>query len=119
MRLHTNRFPRANFSIRCLVSAATTPANLSISPRDLKFNRATADGGHHTRWWHGNDPVKTAFLNALSMTFPQGESLFIEAVRRFRDVADPALQVQIAAFIKQETLHTREHVVFNRLIEQA
>jgi uncharacterized protein len=100
--------------------SAPTPPDLAISPRDLKFNRAArTDGGHHTRWWHGNDPVKTAFLNALSITFPQGESLFIEAVRRFRDDADPVLKEQIAAFIKQETLHTREHIVFNRLIEQA
>jgi predicted metal-dependent hydrolase len=97
-----------------------TPIDLAISPRDLKFNRGAAQvADHHTRWWHGNDPVKTAFMNALSMTFPQGESLFIEAVRRYRDTADAHLQEQIAAFIKQETLHTREHVVFNRLVEQA
>ena len=102
------------------MSAHATPADLAIQPRDLKFNRAgSASGNHHTRWWLGNDPVATAFLNALSVTFPQGESLFIEAVRRFRDVANPKLKEEIAAFIKQETLHTREHVVFNRLIEQA
>lgn len=94
-----------------------TPADLTIAPRDLKFNRGVSE--HHTRWWLGNDPVRTAFLNALSITFPQGESLFIEAVRRFRDAADPTLKEQIALFIKQETLHTREHIVFNRLIEQA
>ncbi|MBC7984539.1 MAG: metal-dependent hydrolase [Candidatus Obscuribacterales bacterium] len=103
--------------------APATPADLTITPRDMKFNRtgspASQNTGNHTRWWHGNDPVKTAFLNALSVTFPQGESLFIEAVRRYRDVADPKLKEQISAFIKQETLHTREHVVFNRLIEQA
>ncbi len=97
-----------------------TPADLIISPRDLKFNRGTTVGENHdTRWWHGKDSVKTAFMNALSITFPQGEALFIEAVRRFRDRADPVLQEQIAAFIKQETLHTREHIVFNRVIEQA
>src|SRR5262245_42442755 len=106
-----------------------TPADLTITPRDLKFNRVTAQSAargesakvaeRSQRWWHGGDPVKTAFFNALSMVFPQGESLFIEAVRRYRDQANPELQVQIAAFIKQETLHTREHVVFNRLVEDA
>jgi len=103
------------------MSAHATPADLTIQPRDLKFNRASASTGaanHDTRWWLGNDPVRTAFLNALSVTFPAGESLFIEAVRRYRDAADPVLKEQITAFIKQETLHTREHVVFNRLIEQ-
>ena len=98
-----------------VMTVSQTPADLAIHPRDMKFNR----GAHHNRWWHGNDPVKTAFLNALSITFPQGESLFIEAVRRYRDAADPTLKEQIASFIKQETLHTREHIVFNRLIEQA
>jgi uncharacterized protein len=101
------------------MSAHATPADLAIHPRDLKFNRAgSLAASHDTRWWMGNDPVRTAFLNALSVTFPQGESLFIEAVRRFRDDAGPELKEQINAFIKQETLHTREHVVFNRLIEQ-
>jgi len=97
------------------MAASLTPHDLTIHPRDIKFNRA----GHHTRWWHGNDPVRTAFFNALSVVFPAGEALFIEAVRRFRDQADPVLRTQIAAFIQQETLHTREHVAFNRLIEQA
>jgi len=99
-----------------------TPSNLAITPRNLKFNRSTSTGerrGHHTRWWHSNDPIRTAFLNALSVTFPQGESFFVEAVRRYRDAADPRLQEHIALFIKQETLHTREHVAFNRVIEQA
>jgi len=100
--------------------SATTPDDIAISPRDLKFNRdSSGSPADHTRWWHGNDPVKTAFMNALSITFPQGEALFIESVRRYRDAAPPKLQEQIAAFIKQETLHTREHVVFNRLIERA
>jgi predicted metal-dependent hydrolase len=99
---------------------AITPIDLAIKPRDLKFNRGNAANvGHDTRWWHSNDPVKTAFMNALSVVFPQGESLFIEAVRRYRDAADPLLQEQISAFIRQEMLHTREHIVFNRLVEHA
>jgi predicted metal-dependent hydrolase len=115
-----NKLLDAPSILRAYFVSTPTPADLAIHPRDLKFNRGGVDQPpNHTRWWHSNDPIKTAFLNALSMTFPQGESLFIEAVRRYRDAADPKLQTQIAAFIKQETLHTREHVVFNRLIEQA
>lgn len=101
------------------MSVAHTPADLTIHPRDLKFNRGASVGAHHNRWWLGDDPIRSTFLNALSIVFPQGESLFIEAVRRYRDDADPVLKEQISAFIKQETLHTREHVVFNRLIEGA
>lgn len=91
----------------------STPSELPITPRDLKFNRDSAPA----RWWHGGNPVATAFFNALSTTFPQGETFFIESVRRFREQTDGALRHQIEAFIQQEAAHTREHVVFNRLIK--
>jgi predicted metal-dependent hydrolase len=97
------------------MSTAVTPADLTISPRDVKFNRsARAD-----RWWLGGDPIGTAFFNALSVSFPQGEAHFIETVRRYRDAAEGELVEQIALFIKQEVMHTREHVVFNRLVSGA
>ncbi len=92
-----------------------TPADLKITPRDLKLDRNASTA----RWWHGADPVATAFFNALSASFPQGETFFIEAVRRFRDHTDGKLHEQIGAFIQQEAAHTREHVVFNRLIKSA
>lgn len=92
-----------------------TPADLTITPRDLKLDRDASS----PRWWHGGDPVATAFFNALSASFPQGETFFIESVRRYRDRGDARLQEQIAAFIQQEAAHTREHVVFNKLIKNA
>src|SRR5687767_15150839 len=95
--------------------SVTTPANLTITPRDLRVDRNT----RNARWWHGGDPVATAFFNALSASFPQGETFFIEAVRRFRERGDARLQEQIQAFIAQEAAHTREHVVFNKLIKNA
>lgn len=96
-----------------------TPPDLAIAPRDIQFNRVAADTRFSSRWWHSNDPVKTAFYSALSITFPQGEALFIEAVRRYRDIVDARLREQIDVFVKQESLHAREHVVFNRLVEEA
>ena len=95
--------------------AAITPADLTITPRDLKIDREA----QRSRWWCGGDPIATAFFNALSASFPQGETFFIESVRRYRDQADGLLKQQIEAFIKQESLHTREHVVFNKLIKGA
>lgn len=92
---------------------AATPADLTITSRKLSVDRGTAT----PRWWHGGDPIATAFYNALSATFPQGEMFFIEAVRRYREQTDPQLQEQIAAFVQQEALHAREHVAFNRLIK--
>lgn len=95
--------------------STATPADLTITPRDLRLDR-NAD---QARWWHGGDPVATAYFNALSVSFPQGETFFIDAVRRFRDRTEGKLQEQITAFIQQEAAHTREHVVFNKLIKNA
>ena len=93
----------------------TTPADLTITPRDLRVDRNTCNA----RWWHGGDPVATAYFNALSAAFPQGETFFIESVRRYRDSVHEPLREQIAAFVQQEAMHTREHVVFNKLLRTA
>jgi predicted metal-dependent hydrolase len=92
------------------VANAKTPADLTITPRDRRFGR----GGEYRRWWLNNDPIATAFYNALSVTFPKGEGFFIDSVRAFREGTPPRLEKEIAAFIKQEVIHTREHVAFNR-----
>lgn len=88
----------------------TTPADLTITPRDRRFGR----GGDATRWWMGSDPVATAFYNALSATFPKGEGFFVESVRAFREGAEPKLAAEIKAFTTQEVMHSREHVQFNK-----
>ena len=89
-----------------------TPGDLVIHPRDRRFGR----GEPMERWWLAGDPVATAFYNALSVTFPKGEGFFIESVRNFRDGAPPRLAGEIAAFTRQEVMHTREHVAFNRRV---
>ena len=92
------------------MAKATTPADLRITPRDLRFGR----GANIRRWWLNDDPVATAFYNALSVTFPKGEGFFVDSVRNFREGTSPRLHGEIQAFIKQEVIHTREHVAFNR-----
>lgn len=92
------------------MSKAKTPADLTITPRDVRFGR----GGSYRRYWLNDDPIATAFYNALSVTFPKGEGFFIDSVRQFRDDVPPRLAAEIRAFIKQEAIHTREHVAFNR-----
>lgn len=99
--------------------ASRTPTDLSITPRDRRFGRAQADADRQARWWMGGDPVGTAFYNALSVTFPRGEAFFVESVRAFREEAPERLQKEINAFIKQEVLHSREHVAFNRRVVDA
>lgn len=63
------------------------------------------------------DPVASIFYDVLSASFPLGERFFMDSVRHYRDRTPPALQVQIAGFLAQEALHTREHVSFNRQVE--
>ncbi|PZT89936.1 MAG: hypothetical protein DI637_05405 [Citromicrobium sp.] len=89
-----------------------TPEDLTITVRDERFNRGT----NPARWWNG-EPFGTAWHNALSATFPRGEAFFIEAVKAHREGADPKLDAEIRAFVKQEINHTREHIAFNRLAE--
>ena len=93
-------------------NAAPTPEDLTITVRDERFNRDSTP----RRWWAG-DAFGTAWHNALSATFPRGEAFFIEAVKAHRDGADPKLEAEIRAFVKQEINHTREHIAFNRLAE--
>ncbi len=94
---------------------SSTPENLKITSRDLSFGR----NGQSPRHWLGGDPIGTAFYNALSASFPQGERFFMDAVRSFKSEADPKLQDQITSFVTQEALHTREHVFFNQQITGA
>ena len=92
-----------------------SPADLAITVRDARFGRGEAQA----RWWLNGDPVATAWFNALSATFPRGETLFIDAVKAFREGAPPQLAAEIGAFIRQEANHTREHLAFNRAAEAA
>ena len=95
-------------------AAAPTPDGLTITVRDERFNRESIP----RRWWAG-EPFGTAWHNALSATFPRGEAFFIEAVKAHREGADPKLEAEIRAFVKQEINHTREHIAFNKLAENA
>ncbi len=89
-----------------------TPTDLKILPRDRRFGREVS----LKRWWLNEDPIATAFYNALSVTFPRGEAFFIESVRAFREGAPAKLMEEINAFTKQEGVHSREHVAFNKQI---
>ncbi|EJL22496.1 putative metal-dependent hydrolase [Caulobacter sp. AP07] len=95
-----------------MTQSSKTPPDLTIQPRDMAFGRDAPSG----RWWLGGDPVGTAFYNALSATFPLGERFFMDSVRRYRNVAPAKLKAQIAGFLAQEAMHTREHIFFNKQI---
>ncbi len=94
--------------------AKTTPADLHVAPRDIRFDLAAAQQGH----WLGGDPVGTAVFNALSLTFPDGERLFMDAVKNYRHLLTGKLLEDAKGFIAQEAIHSREHHQLNSLIDR-
>lgn len=68
------------------------------------------------RHWAG-DAFRTAFFNALSMSFPLGEQLFIESVKKGMAALPPDQQARFAdevqGFIGQEATHRHVHGRFN------
>ena len=100
----------SKFALAVPASTANVAGRHPLAVRDRRFGRGVVPH----RWWAGGDPVATAWFNALSATFPRGETLFIDSVKAFRDGAPPELEAEVRAFIRQEANHTREHLAFNR-----
>lgn len=67
------------------------------------------------RHWLGGDVYRTAFMNALSMSFPLGEQMFIDSVRAAPPeiIADPALRAEVKDFVGQEASHRFVHQQYN------
>lgn len=67
--------------------------------------------------WCGQDAFKSAFFNALSMSFPVGEQFFIDSVRAGIKTLPEAEQAhfkqEVQGFIGQEATHRRIHGLFN------
>lgn len=81
-----------------------------IVPRPLRLHLT----GTTPRYWLDGDAVSTQLFNALSIVFPRGEKMFVEAVRLHRDAATtPALRQAVRDFIGQEVNHSRAHTEFN------
>lgn len=71
--------------------------------------------------WCGGDAFKSAFFNALSMSFPLGEQYFMDSVRAGLKTLPPDVQQGFAAevqgFVGQEATHRRIHSLFNQQLE--
>jgi len=72
--------------------------------------------------WNGGDAFRTAFFNALSMSFPVGEQYFIDAVRATLQALPETQRARFAAdvqaFVGQEATHRRLHALFNGHLQQ-
>ncbi|MGE0045667.1 MAG: metal-dependent hydrolase [Hyphomonadaceae bacterium] len=96
------------------MSAKSTPADVPVPPRDIRFDLEAARRGH----WLNGDPVGTAVFNALSLTFPDGERMFVDAVKHYRGQVSGKLVDDVKGFIAQEFIHAREHHQLNQLIDR-
>jgi predicted metal-dependent hydrolase len=67
--------------------------------------------------WNGGDAFRSAFFNALSMSFPVGEQFFMDSVRAGFKTLPEEKRAQFAAevqgFVGQEATHRRIHALFN------
>ncbi|HMU87295.1 MAG TPA: metal-dependent hydrolase [Agitococcus sp.] len=86
-------------------------ANIPVRRMDFEFDDAIP------KYWFDNNPMLTMLLTGLSCVFPEGERMFMRAVRHYQDqVTDPVLQKEIRAFIGQEAHHGKEHQAFNEFM---
>jgi hypothetical protein len=74
------------------------------------------------RHWCGGDAFRTAFFNALSMSFPIGEQFFIDSVRNgykaLPGSEQPKYKAEVQGFVGQEATHRRIHALFNDHLER-
>ncbi|NJS37624.1 MAG: metal-dependent hydrolase, partial [Brachymonas sp.] len=78
------------------------------------------------RRWFGGDAFRSAYFNAMSMTFPLGEQSFIDSVKGVDYLIDQhisneaervELRASLADFIAQEATHRHIHTQFNAVLQ--
>ena len=96
-------------------SAHAMPAGLQSLPvRRLGIDLSQGFERH----WFGGDAFRTAYCNALSMSFPAGEQLFIDSVKNALPLLPAGAQHQALRdactdFAAQEATHRHVHNQFN------
>ena len=94
-------------------SLSKTPLN--VQPRHMEFPYEQMQ----TKDFFDNNCLKSAYIAAMSATFPAGEGEFIKSVRYFRDqTQDEDLKQQIKGFIGQEAHHSLQHKQFNKALRE-
>jgi predicted metal-dependent hydrolase len=83
----------------------------TLTVRKLEIDLSKGFGRH----WLGGDAYRTQLFNALSMSFPIGEQMFIDSVRTAPPecLTDAALRAEVRGFIGQEASHRFVHAQYN------
>ena len=95
--------------------ATRSRSRIPILPRRPKWSFADLK----QRFFFGGNSLKSAFIVALSGSFPPGEKEFIQSVRLFmNEVRDPKLIEDVQAFIAQEGQHSLQHRLLNEAFDR-
>ncbi|MFN7150963.1 MAG: metal-dependent hydrolase [Microthrixaceae bacterium] len=101
---------------------ATSTLTAARAPRRVPTRRVSFEESLRRLPQHfakDGDLIASHVLASLSSVFPDGEDYFVRSVRYFRDqIDDPELARQVAGFIGQESVHGREHRVFNDRLDE-
>jgi uncharacterized protein len=88
------------------------PGSSAVPTRPMEFDQWLADVPKH--FAAEGDIVMSHVLAVLSSVFPDGEDFFVRSVTAVSErIEDPALAADVEGFIGQESMHGREHRVFN------
>ena len=87
-----------------------TENRLPIKPRKMNFELEQIPSA----LFFNDNLLLSAWVSALSASFPPGEGEFIASVRNYRDrVTDPQMKADISGFIGQEGHHSHQHKMLN------
>jgi predicted metal-dependent hydrolase len=94
-----------------------------FSVSELVVRRLLIDlGAPVAKHWNGGDSFRSAFFNALSMSFPVGEQYFMDSVRNglkfLPETERGRFKAEVAGFVGQEATHRRIHALFNNHLAQ-
>lgn len=85
---------------------SSTP-DLVVPVRRTTFEQGLAE---LDKYFANGNALESHLAMVMSAMFPDGEEFFIRSVRQYRDrITDPVLRRQVAGFIGQESVHSREH----------
>ncbi len=107
----------------------TLQTTLNATTHSLPIRKLQVDlsQGFERHWFKradgSGDAFRTAYYNAMSMSFPAGEQLFIDSVKRVlpklpSDAAHLSMRETIRDFCAQEATHRHIHTQFNGQLEK-
>lgn len=94
--------------------STTVASQQSFTDNPIEVRKFEPDTAQVSEYYFANDPFKTHLLNALSITFPEGERYFLRSVLAYRDeISDLKLHEDIQQFCAQEAQHSLVHQKLN------